>query len=81
MAETPNEPEVDLGIDDRTPLQDVVAEVHEMYGELIDIGFTADQGLQIVAHMLYDVMTSRFAIDDDDEDDDDEDDINNGGTN
>jgi len=79
MAETPNEPELDLEIEDSTPLRDMVQEVHEMHGELLGVGFNMDQSLQIVAHILYDVMTSRFAIADDDEDDYDEDDTDNGG--
>jgi hypothetical protein len=73
MADNAHEPEIDLGIQDTTPLRDVVEEVHEMYAELLEVGFNTDQSLQIVAHMLYDVMTSRFAEDEDDLDEDDKD--------
>lgn len=47
-------------------------ESKEMYDELIAQGFPQPVAAQIIAHILYDVMTSRFeGSDDDDEWDDD----------
>ncbi len=64
---------IDLESAESTPLHEMVAESHELFMEMLDTGYEKRDALQIVAHILYDGMMSRFMgdIDDFDEDPDD----------
>lgn len=69
-------PDVPVGLEDleTSPLREMVAETHEVYEELLAVGFEPRVASQIVAHILYDGMISRFLLDDDDEDFEEDDD-------
>lgn len=65
-----------LGID-RSPLEDALSEVHEVYGALQQVGFQESEALQIVSNMISDLVGARgmleaYVVEDDDDDDDDE---------
>lgn len=71
MSEEPQSPP-DLDI---SPLRAVLTEFHEIYQELISIGFTERVAASILANMLSDVMAYRATEDDgEDEDENDPDD-------
>ena len=57
---------------DISPLRAVLTEFHEIYQELISIGFTERVAASILANMLSDVMAYR-ATEDDEEDEDEND--------
>jgi hypothetical protein len=59
-----------LGLEDVSPLRGMIMEAHEVYEELLAVGFEEGAARQIVAHILYDVLASRFIGDDYDEEDD-----------
>lgn len=69
MSEEPQSPP-DLDI---SPLRAVLTEFHEIYQELISIGFTERVAASILANMLSDVMAYRATEDEDDEDEDEND--------
>lgn len=69
MSEEPQSPP-DLNI---SPLRAVLTEFHEIYQELISIGFTERVAASILANMLSDVMAYR-ATEDNEEDENDLDD-------
>ena len=62
----------ELDLEDVTPLRGVMIETHEIYVELLESGFPEKVAVQIIAHMLYDVIASRFADDDDEYDEEDD---------
>ena len=68
MSEEPQSPP-DLNI---SPLRAVLTEFHEIYQELISIGFTERVAASILANMLSDVMAYR-ATEDDEENEDEND--------
>lgn len=57
-----------------SPLQTMLAELHEVYVELLSIGFTERVATMIVAHMIQDAMMYRSTDDENDEQDDIDDD-------
>jgi len=65
MLENPEEHAT--GVDDVSPLRSLIVEIHEIYQELIDVGFSSSVAAQIVGHMLSVAVGSR-GDDDDDED-------------
>lgn len=76
MEESPQLPP--LGVD-TSPLADALAEVHEVYGALQEAGFQSPEALQIVSHMVSDLVGSRgmlvaYLVDEDDDDEDEDDD-------
>lgn len=77
----PEEPKETLPDDDTSPLQVFIMEMHEVFLELVAVGFPEKIATSIVAHMLSDGIVGRqsnnvvFDIDEDYDDDDfDEDD-------
>lgn len=66
--ESQSPPDLDI-----SPLRAVLTEFHEIYQELISIGFTERVAASILANMLSDVMAYR-ATEDDEEDENDPDD-------
>lgn len=77
MEESSQLPPLDV---DTSPLADALVEVHEVYLALQEAGFDSPASLQIVSHMVGDLVGSRGMLvaytvedeDDEDEDDDDE---------
>ena len=68
--ESQSPPDLDI-----SPLRAVLTEFHEIYQELISIGFTERVAASILANMLSDVMAYRATEDDgEDEDENDPDD-------
>lgn len=63
-----------LDIEDNTPLRGLIFEVHEIYDELLYVGFEDRAATQIVAHMLLDAMQYRGGFDPETSEDEDEDD-------
>lgn len=82
----PEEPKETLPEDHTSPLQVFIMEMHEVFLELVDVGFPEKIATAIVAHMLSDGIVGRqsssivFDIEDEDYDDDDDDDENDEGT-
>lgn len=70
----------ELDLEDITPLRGMVVESHELYEELIESGFTEKVAVQIIAHLLYDAVASRFMDEDDDEYDEEDDNDFDGDT-
>lgn len=69
--ESQSPPDLDI-----SPLRAVLTEFHEIYQELISIGFTERVAASILANMLSDVMAYRATEEDEDENDpDDESDL------
>ena len=66
--ESQSPPDLDI-----SPLRAVLTEFHEIYQELISIGFTERVAASILANMLSDVMAYR-ATEEEDEDENDPDD-------
>jgi hypothetical protein len=66
-----NSPEEVLPEDFCSPLQTVLTEIHEVYVELVKVGFEEKIASAVIAHMIQDAMMYRD-IDNEDEDDDDE---------
>ena len=68
--------ETDQQADDfSTPLQNMMVEVHEVYEELLVVGFPEAVAARIMANMLSDIVFDRnpFSVEDDDDDDFDDD--------
>jgi hypothetical protein len=53
-----------------SPLHEVALEAHEIYAELLSVGFPIRAADRILAFMLYDIMTDRSFEDDEDDDED-----------
>ena len=75
----PEEPKETLPDDDTSPLQVFIMEMHEVFLELVAVGFPEKIATAIVAHMLSDGIVGRqstvmYEFDDDYDDDEDEDD-------
>lgn len=75
----PEEPKETLPDDETSPLQVFIMEMHEVFLELVAVGFPEKIATAIVAHMLSDGIVGRqssmvFDIEDDYDDDEDEDD-------
>jgi len=73
MTEPSSEPESKL--EDSLEQSDLavwVMETKEMYEELLAQGYPQSVSAQIIGHILYDVMTSRFEDDTDDWDTNDD---------
>lgn len=65
-------------ISEVSPLKAMLIELHEVYEELVSIGFSEKAATQIVAHMVSDAILYRSGYDydveiEDDMDEDDED--------
>lgn len=56
-----------------SPLHMMLAEMHEVYQELIIVGFSDRVATMIVAHMIQDAMLYRPSDDEDDENDEQDD--------
>ena len=67
--ESQSPPDLDI-----SPLRAVLTEFHEIYQELISIGFTERVAASILANMLSDVMAYRATEEEEDEDENDPDD-------
>lgn len=79
MSDVPEElpEEIDTPLDDvSSPLKMFLVELHEVYQELVNVGFPSRIATSIVAHMLSDAMIDRGSLSDEDYSDDFEDDIN-----
>ena len=82
-----DEPETPLDIASETsPLRAIMSEIHEIYGELLYVGFSDTAANSIVAHLVLSVVHSREddgfdveLIDEDDEDEDIDDDYDGVG--
>jgi hypothetical protein len=75
----PEEPKETLPDHETSPLRVFVMEMHEVFLELIEVGFPEKMATAIVAHMLSDGIVGRqpnivFEFEDDDDEDFDEDD-------
>lgn len=55
-----------------SPLRIMLSEIHEIYQELLVVGFGERLAVQVVAHMIQDAMMYRGVEDDDESDDDTE---------
>ena len=55
-----------------SPLRSIITELHEIYQELLIVGFPEKTATLLVANMLTDVMLYRDINDDNDESDDDD---------
>lgn len=75
MDKSPGEFDLPTEAEDISPLRGMLYEVHEIFEELEEVGFSERVRVQIVAHMLYDAMAYRNSGDEDSEDDD-EDELN-----
>lgn len=53
-----------------SPLRIMLMEIHEVYQELLLVGFSKPIAVQIVAHMIQDAMMYRSVEDDEDDDTD-----------
>lgn len=53
--------------DGNSPLTDLLVEVHELYGGLVEVGFPERAAVQIVAHILHDSMMYRTTEDEEDD--------------
>jgi hypothetical protein len=56
-----------LGLDETSPLQNMLAEMHELHVELLKIGFDRRSASQIVAHIISDSLAYRDGYDNDTE--------------
>lgn len=52
-----------LGLDETSPLQNMLAEMHELHVELLKIGFDRRSASQIVAHIISDSLAYRDGYD------------------
>ncbi len=72
----PEDASAPVGLDSTSPLRGFITEVHEIYLELLYVGFDKTSANQIAAHMLSDAVGARGGyeaqIDIDYEDEDDE---------
>lgn len=77
MSEEPvEEPEAtEFPEDHASPLNVMLLEIHEVYQELLKVGFEDRIAAMIVAHMIQDAMLYRPSDDEDEEDTNDEEDI------
>lgn len=75
MSEEPKEePETaEFPEDHASPLNTMLTEIHEIYVELIKIGFDERVGAMIVANMIQDAMLYRPSEDEDDDENDETD--------
>ena len=74
----PEEPKETLPEDETSPLRVFAMEVHEVFLELLEVGFPEKIATSIVAHMLSDGIVGRqpnivFDFEDDDLDDEEDD--------
>ena len=70
LEPTPEEtPQLDMGRDYTSPLRTMLTEIHEVYQELLLVGFPRPIATQIVAHMIQDAMMYRSLEEDDDDED------------
>ena len=68
--ETPEQPETtEFPEDHASPLNVMLHEIHEVYQELIIVGFEERIAAMIVGNMIQDAMLYRPSDDDDDEQD------------
>ncbi|MGL4998039.1 MAG: hypothetical protein ACRC5T_03650 [Cetobacterium sp.] len=59
-----------------SPLRTIMLEMHEIYNELVGVGFSERASTSILGHMMLDIMLYRSEPSEDtDEDDEDFDDI------
>lgn len=66
MQENPED--IITAVDEVSPLRSLVVETHEVYQELLDVGFPSAVSAQIVAGMLSLALAMRGDEDDEDED-------------
>jgi len=58
----PNETPSALGLDETSPLQNMLAEMHELHVELLRIGFDHRSASQIIAHIISDSLAYRQGL-------------------
>ena len=74
--ETPENSETaEFPEDHASPLNVMLLEIHEVYQELLKVGFEDRIAAMVVAHMIQDAMLYRPSDDEDEEDINDEEDI------
>ena len=56
------------GVDDLSPLQNMLAEMHELHVELLNTGFDRRSASQIVAAIISDTLAYRQGYDNDSDD-------------
>lgn len=59
-----------------SPLRILLTEIHEVYQELVSIGFPDKIATMIVAHMIQDSLAYRDSDEDEDDENDEQDDTN-----
>lgn len=69
---TPEDSSATAGLDSTSPLRGFITEVHEIYLELLYVGFDRNAAAQIAAHMLGDAVSNRGGYDSEDDDFDDD---------
>ncbi len=74
-SDSEEESELDMGGSYTSPLRTMLTEMHEVYQELILVGFARPIAVQILAHMIQDAMLYRSVEEDDDDLDNDESDL------
>lgn len=80
-AEEPEEQDEVEGPEAYTsPLRVMAMEMHEVFQELLVVGFPDRFAVQIVAHMIQDAMMYRASEDDEDENDEEDDYNDDSGT-
>ena len=71
-----SENQPDISADIPSPLRSILTELHEMYQELIVVGFPERAAIDIISRIVSESMLYRVSVDfEDDDDDEDEDDI------
>ena len=68
QPDSEEESELDMAGNYTSPLRTMLTEMHEVYQELILVGFPQSVAVQVLAHMIQDAMLYR-SVDEDDDDD------------
>lgn len=68
-----SEDQLPVNVEDLSPLRSLVTEVHEIYDELLYVGFEEQKADRIVAFMLLNAIEYRGSYDEDEDDEEDDD--------
>lgn len=72
MADQPEDHNELIDLEDVTPLRKLALEVHELQAELTAVGFPERLLSQVIAHLLFDLLTYREDESDENERDDED---------
>ena len=70
-------PEPEVAPDFLSPLRTLLTEIHEMYQELLTVGFPERAAVEIISRIVSDSMIYRVSESDDEYDEEDEEDSDN----